>query len=229
MENFLGATLSHYVGIGQFPWRYLTIAMIALTAAGAFAFQLLLAHDAVMYRRMTAVVAGTVLIAAGYFFSSLTYIAETQQVYDQNSLPQEIYGTISTGEFLLTDVDLSDIQYPSVVLDSDSLTITDYIADGQGVLLTCSNGPAEATALLPIFCYDHYEASNTGTGESMPLYEGQNRRLALRIPAHFQGSIQVRYVPPIRWHVYEGVSGMTWMCVAFLLCRNRGKRLAKPI
>ena len=226
VENWIGQTMSHYLGIVQFPWRYLSIAIVALTAAGASAFQLLRDNNRIFYRRMVAIIMGALLISTGYFLSTYTSASGNQVVYDYQSLPQRIYGTISSGEYLLTDVDVTGIQFADVEKDTDSLTITDYNADKQGVLMSCKNGESAATAVLPIFFYDHYEAYDQKTGVNLPLTEGSNRRIAVTVPAFYQGTIRVCYAPPIRWRFYESISVGSWLLTAFLLWKSRKKRLA---
>lgn len=76
--------------------------------------------------------------------------------------------------------------------------------------MLCENRGTEPSAVnLPLLAYRYYTAADAETGTPLTLTENEEHCLQLSVPAGYRGTVQVRYTPPIGWHVAELVTLVT--------------------
>ncbi|MDO4566341.1 MAG: hypothetical protein Q4B42_03320 [Oscillospiraceae bacterium] len=183
----------------QFPWRLLSVATPLLVFAGCAGLNELEGRSALMACGLLALAA---CVQCAFFFS--TYGPDFY-VYDTPGLHSS---SVGNGEYLPagTKMSLLNKAYP----ESETVQVLSYEKEGLKVemrLANASSGEAELT--VPLLYYPGYSARAAESGEALELFSGENGTLTLRLPAGFEGEVEIDFVGETIWHMADAFSLLT--------------------
>lgn len=206
----------------QFSWRYLAIAAVLVGVVAVLGLRL--ADSAAPRLAGAMVVALTVatLLYAGAFYRDYAYSKDTITLISTETVTDFPYETMGY-DYLPAGADFSTFDRVQATTQDDGVTA---VWQGQGTV-QCENGTdATAEVDLPLLAYQHYTAVDAATGAVLPLAENEQHCLRVTLPAGYSGTIQVRYTPPVAWHVAELITlatvlGLVVWAVQRFRCRRR--------
>ena len=73
-----------------------------------------------------------------------------------------------------------------------------------------------------LLLYKGYTAKDVKNGNKLDITYGENGKIRVIIPAHFNGEVNVGFVSPIYWRAAEIISVLAYIVLAF--CLIKGKR-----
>lgn len=208
-----------FLGMIQFPWRYLGVASVLLCVAAAAALQLLQNSGYTVRKVGTVLLAGTLLYAAA-FYSGLDQMQPTTYTVYGDSYEDTLQVGIGKEYVLPGEVDYN---YARPTQMPDTLLVKWYDkTDGVAHITLENTADTEASVVLPINDYGNYVAVDTA-GNRLPLSTSDNSLLVLTVPGGYSGSVSVSYQEPVLWRIAELVSLATAMglCIAGIRGRRR--------
>lgn len=189
----------------QFSWRYLALASVLLGVLTVLA--LALADTA--SRRLARSASVAILVAAvlytGVFYRDYAYNQGTVTMISTETMTDFPYEAMGY-DYLPAGVDLAIFDRVQASTDSDKTTA---VWLGQGTVQCENRGTEPATVDLPVLAYRYYTAMDADTGTLLTLTENEEHCLQLTLPAGYSGTVQVRYTPPVSWHIAEAVTLVT--------------------
>ena len=200
----LDGELARYFCSVQFPWRYLAYASVFSATTIVL---LMVALASKNRKKWVRIIAVTLLALAVVISGSMMAQLPARRTYGvyYSDLPQNAYN-VSFGEYHLkgtyTGEFMSDVNRPA----SEAAVITDYEIKNEDYYVTISNPGGEATVEFPRFHYDNYHAYDCETGEELTLQSSEDISVEALIPAGYEGTVVLRYEPPVSWRIAEIIS-----------------------
>lgn len=202
----------------QFPWRYLTMALILLVFAVAASLEIVRKYVVRYYLpTMTGLLIISILSAGMMFYT----LYQVRQPIVQYTMTESERNWIGVGEYLLSrDVDWN---YPRPSTQDEDLLIKWYDkTDGEAHITLDNTGNTEATVVLPIYDYGNYHAVDT-EGKEWSLETSENSLLQLTVPAGYKGSFSIEYKEPVWWRAAELVSLATFVGLVGVWVKDKKK------
>lgn len=223
-SHFPSTVLHKFLGMVQFPWRYLGLASVLLCVSVAIALQLLRDWG----------YAGTQKVAAALLLGTVVYTAAFYGGLEQmQPTTSNIYGAANVDSLqigggkdyvLPGEVDYN-YAYPTQL--SDSLVIQRYEKNDGVACITLENtADTEGSVVLPINDYGNYTATDD-QGNILPLSTSENSLLVLTVPGGYSGMVSVSYREPLLWRVAELLSLVT--AVVLCIAGIRSRKVKRPL
>lgn len=210
--------LIRYIVINlQFPWRFGTVASIALTVLWCCLLRLMLQKWSV---RKVLIAAGAVaalsLITAGYFVTDTLRVGQSFQAVFAEGMDTMVE---SGEEYLPVNTISSDFSEENLYV-GEGIAVTGTERTGIRLKITCVNISGQEQELeVPLLYYKGYAASgrtSDGTVKKLTVESGNNQVVRIYIPAEFDGVITVDFKEPLYWRMAEVVSGLAALLTIFL-------------
>ncbi len=209
----------------QFPWRLLGPVSILFTMVCCVVLQKGKENGRGKknYGRMCFLMIGALVLLTGYFETSL--LRECEYVYVPTMERIDTFSWLGGAEYLPTEVEAnSDLLRQGEIKYEEFVTVASFDQKGTTCILNCRNHADDtAEILLPLLYYSGYEAIDVDTGGPMEEKKGENGRICLLLPGHYQGTVKVEFKEPFFWRISEVVSLIS--AIAFAGCWIKGKGL----
>lgn len=211
----------------QFPWRYLSLAVLVLSLL--FGFVVLRLTPLFRWESGKACLALGVAAAVCccMFVSRYADVANIIYVYD---LPEiDTFSNVSGGEYLRAVDSSSGMRAQSGELQSEGLESAEIVTR-RGVMMVVSAkaGADGGELILPVTNYKGYHAFDQD-GAEVEIFEREDpevrrgHQIRISVPAGYEGTFTLRFVEPWYWGLAEGISLLAWAALAVLLLTWRSK------
>ncbi len=208
----------------QFPWRFLSIAVPLLTYMACQVFVKI--GQMFGKRQMHFVLIAICVIGASQALYCMDMINRSEDMsqayYDYRDNRNHRWIT-SSGEYLLTGTDTYRTGFEQDVV-GENVQLGDPERKGTQIQVACQ-AEENAKVIFPLFAYKYYQCKAVETGESFPIMRGDNNRIEVELPDHYQGTLKVCFVEPCHWRAAEIVSLLTLIGIIVYVCRNRRHRV----
>ncbi len=202
----------------QFPWRFCTVASVALSILWCCLLRLVIDKWKIRAGVLTAgAVTAVGLITAGYFAADTLRMGQSFQAV----FAQGIDTMVESGEeYLPVNTVSADFSEDNLYV-GEGITVTARRRSGIRLNIDCVNQSAQDQAMeVPLLYYKGYRASGrTSDGEEIKLDVdcGNNQVVRIYVPAEFDGQITVDFKEPFYWRIAEAVSLFAAAGTLFLL------------
>lgn len=208
----------------QFPYRFLTIATIALSFLGCCLFAFLKSEGKGRKGECFA----TVVLILTVFGSSFYLNHEIQRHSWSDFREATAMGSaiIGAGEYLPAETDTAELPYTRAV-SGKGILLESYKKENSHVEFRCKNveslnGYVECNLLY----YPGYRAKVSETEEILTIVPGKNNVLRVEIPPGFTGSVEVDFAGKSYWKAGNMISAVLWLGMLFVW-RNRANEKSK--
>lgn len=209
----------------QFPWRYLSIAVLLLTLLlGAVLCRLPLQNIRLKRSAACAVLLVNVISAGAFLFS---YCAQSELVtYDDTDLNT---WSIGEGEYLRAGTDKGALTGEIASENMQSAVLISRT--GSKMELFCETN-AGGSVEVPMFHYKGFRVRDE-SGTEYAVTDSANHVIRFELPAQFSGTVTIAFVEPWYWRAAELGSLLTALCLCafhfiqliqkrpLLFCRHR--------
>lgn len=209
----------------QYVWRFLSPATWLWVLAGACAVCLLRARPDL--RNLSC---GVLLALSLVSWGSFAQTALNDNVMMiANSAASLETDALGGGEYLPAGTESEQFMGPRTFAAQD-VELTETFLNGLRADFTCQteNG---GSVTVPILYYPYYRAVD-GSGTAQPVSADPETHLVrVELPAGFDGSVTVSFLPPWYWRAAEGVSLLTLaaLIAGVVSCRRRASRAAGDV
>lgn len=216
--------LGRVLQVIQFPWRYLTVVVVAFEVASLCAVEALLA----LGRRRRAEQAA-LAVAAAVLGSTLLYytalIPERTRTYwgDTSMLmfTDAHFNLEYMMDFLYVPQPLDPYVNDYPVAPADGVEVGEFTREkGVTTVLCASTRDSDGYVELPLLYFPGYQVVD-GPGST---YKTENSMVGVIVPAGYAGTISVAFREPKRWLLADGISLLTAAGLAALAVRGRKRR-----
>lgn len=211
--------LSGIVSAVQFPWRYMGIALVFLSAASVVGLDLYKRFRG-NYHYFVIILLMISLVGIGYYYESMAtrHAGAYEKVYGDSDIDKTY---IANGEYLLngTEVELCET---AAVEAGENIQIISYTHKGEQIEIQCENHDGQAGLVtIPVFNYDNYHVYMMETKQELEIVNGNNNCISFNVPGDYQGMILVQYERPIIWHISYAVSVITVLGLILFYMREK--------
>ena len=202
----------------QFPWRFCTVASVALSILWCCLLRLVIDKWKIRAGVLTAgAVTAVGLITAGYFAADTLRMGQSFQAV----FAQGIDTMVESGEeYLPVNTVSADFSEDNLYV-GEGITVTARRRSGIRLNIDCVNQSAQDQAMeVPLLYYKGYRASGrTSDGEEIKLDVdcGNNQVVRIYVPAEFDGQITVDFKEPFYWRIAHALSLYAAAGTLFLL------------
>ena len=194
--------ISRLARMVQFPWRYMEIATAVLSLSAVMLLRTYKKNRPHIYLMWVAILISGTLLSVCSFYNS--FINESKAISTANEY--FIEDEIGLEEYLPSEAGIIEDMGTFPVLLDGTAKISSYRSEGGERYLTVSDCSPDTTIVLPIFSYPGYHAVDRDTDSAFETCETEDKRLGLRIPAGYDGTIRIYYREPELWRFFEIVS-----------------------
>ena len=187
----------------QFPRRFLEMGTLLSIVVLGFALINLFGYEKklIYYSLLILTMVGIVFS----FVSRLDYDVATKLKYPLGNFEGIRTDYVAGGEYVLYGTDLAKLKYNEVSSNND-IICSDYSSGALSGSIYAENiGNLDGYIDFPLLNYRHYMAKDE-YGNRLSIVNGDNNLVRVIIPTDFSGRINVRYSPPVYWHIAELVS-----------------------
>ncbi len=213
LVSWLGEDIAYLLLMVQYPWRYLSIAVLLAVLSTLFALALLRTHAGGVYHIAVAALLVCVVLVNGLYYKDALNTNVTASWLVGTDLLQMNDGA---GEYRLAGTDTSLFNTSEVITQTDEVAVLDYQAVQGGKYLTVTNTATEVQwVVFPVQNYANYHVYDTATLQEYEIWNGEQNNIAVDLPAGYSGTLALVYEAPFLWHMAELVSLATWLLVLF--------------
>jgi len=200
--------LYHAFEVLQYPWRIFTITELLIYVIAIFVSKY--AYEKYDRNLITAIMCMFCIIAG---YQALNFSSEyLYQNKNMDGLKETLVDMTDTfpgqrGEYILQNTDIDKLQNNDLQV-SDTKSISADVVRRNGLSIytdvtnnTDSNGYID----YPLMNYRGYQARNS-EGKALSVINGDNNRVRVIIPSHYQGSVHVYFAEPWYWRASELIS-----------------------
>ena len=187
----------------QFPWRYLSIAILILTMTFGCVLQLFdNAKATAMFHKIYLSATIICFIMTCFFVSDYSNQATMRYYYET---PELNLFAVSGGEYLRQGTNLDTLS--GEVSGRQMQEVTLISRDGCHMELFCVVSEDIGYVEVPLLNYKGYQVTDE-YGNSYAILDGRNNVIRFALPAGFSGKITIDFVEPWYWRVGEVVSAL---------------------
>lgn len=209
----------------QFPWRYLSIAVLLLTLLlGVVLYRLPLQNIRVKKSATCAILLINVISTCAFLFS---YCTQSELVtYSDTDLNT---WSIGEGEYLRAGTDKGALTGEIASENMQSAVLISRTGSQMELFCeTITGGSVE----VPMFHYKGFRVWDE-SGTEYAVTDGVNHVIRFELPAQFSGTVTIAFVEPWYWRAAELISLLTALCLCafhfiqliqkrpLLFCRHR--------
>lgn len=213
----------------QFSWRYLAVAAVLIGVLTVLDLRLAHTVSPRIARIAAAALVAATLLYTGTFYRDYAYRQATFTLISTETVTDFPYESMGY-DYLPAGADFATFDRIETTVENTKVTAQ---RQGQETWLCRNDSDQAAWADLPLLAYRNYRAVDTQTGTELELTENEAHCLRLTLPAGFNGTVQVRYTPPLSWHLAEAVTLLTVLGLAVWavqdMRRRRRERLREEV
>lgn len=228
--NRLTATL---ISSLEFPHRFLTIGVVALTVLTGVVCKCLIAWQEnrpegepkrYYFPVYCSIAALLLILSSVYLMNEAMDKQGSYRIYNSEGMG---FGYVSSGEYLPYGTDTNQLWYKDYVAE-DNLQVDYYKKESLSAVIDCKNeSQREAFLELPLLYYKGYTAIDKESGEKLTVYDGTNHSVSVAVPAGYNGTIAVKFVSPWYWRVAEVISVASFVVFLFYLWKIKKESTAE--
>lgn len=207
----------------QFPWRFLTMAVLFLAWITGMLAALLLKRDAAGGKKegfwLLFSLCALACIQSMDLTGTMMNELPSYRIYD--NVP-ELSSAVGRGEYLPVGTEPS--QLFAVPTTDGKVELQGFSQAYNQVAVTVSN-PDNSSGYVdvPLLYYSGYTARDVSDGTSFPIQAGDNNRIRIIVPEGYQGTIRIAYQEPVIWRIAEAVSLASLLFLLIYAGMNRKK------
>lgn len=212
----------------QFPWRYLGLASVFLTVSTIYALKVLGNKEIQTkyfsgYINLYAVLLVLSVIITGDFYTR--YMNNTMTAFYCTQA-----GNILMDVLYLPEGMNDEILYDnSVLVSGGSAQVKSTGTDERGYrTFSVVGGLENSTVNLPVAYYDFLSVVNVDTGQVVPSFSGDNKRISFVVNQNERYTIRVEHHPKISWIISIIVSLLTWILIGIVIKKESKEALNGP-
>ena len=212
------------ISIIQFPWRFLSIAIVMTAFIMAIGFRKVQEGDTkafkprLIYGAIAALMIVVCVSQTTEMLARFSAVTSKLYAYDASTLSE------TTLEFNIKDSDIALASLEQEIIASAPEVVTEIINE-KGLALTVQvNNPLSEEIILeiPRWCYNGYYCK-TNDGRELPVVLGRNNKVIVEIPKNYNGMITVNYKEPILWRVAETISMLSLVVILVQLRKSENR------
>lgn len=207
----------------QFPWRYLGIACVTLTLLLGFLCETLFQEQPHWRMYLVKIAVGIELLMGCFFVSSYIDGAQLREFFDSAELDTQYIGN---EEYIRVGTDVSNLQYEIRGTNVEKLKIRKR--SGNSMNIYCETSGEAGEVILPMFHYKGYQIKDEH-GNRYKITDGPQNEICLKVPANFEGELEVRFVTPGYWRAAEMLSLLSAGVLLFVEIRDQKKRKSNAV
>lgn len=213
-EHFLLGNLLSQV---QFPWRYISVAMVVLTLLLGNLLVQISKERIKMERSEKAVVAVCFVMTC---FLTGNYMDNSSFVNIYEGVEMNHY-SVGFGEYLREGTNRLNFStsITSEIYSENMEEVSVVSRKGNSMELRCVASDEEGFMWLPMFNYKGYHATDE-SGNEYPISDGYDNRIKLSLPVGFEGKIWIEYREPWYWRGAELISFLAVLGVCIWKMRD---------
>ncbi len=197
----------------QFPWRYLTLAGIALSVSFIYMMAILQKRSVKTYWiTLSLMTAMTFVSLCSFYFDYTQKNTEQTWLFADNDT---MMGTAAEEYMLKEHGSEYILKHPDPGIIEGDGSIFSYQKYKGRYYLDVKNIEKGSKIRLPILNYGIYTASDTETGQRFELTQGEEKDVILSIPDDFSGRICIYYKEPLLYRCCEAISLLTLCFLIF--------------
>lgn len=189
----------------QFSWRYLAIAAVLIGVITVLALDLTESVAPRLAKGAAVALVAATLVYVGVFYSDYAYRQDTMTLISTETVTDFPYETMGY-DYLPAGADFSTFARVEATTQDTDVSAT---WQGSGTVQCRNDSGQTADVDLPLLAYRYYTATDAASGTILPLTENEKHCLRVTLPAGYSGTVQVRYTPPVSWHIAEAVTLVT--------------------
>lgn len=204
----------------QFPYRFLGWGTVCLVFVFGYCLNYLKKVHKNGYLILLAVAFIGILTSDMYLLDYMNASQSTVKIYNEEDMG---VGYISGAEYIPEGTVEEDITFREPEI-GEGVQMTDYRKEYLRINLECNNqGKHDSFIDVPLLYYKGYRAVETESGKKLEICAGENNTVRVLIPASFDGTLEIRFVPPVYWRISEVISAVVCMG-AIVVCGKNGRK-----
>lgn len=225
--------LSWMLGVVQFPWRYLSFAIIFMTLVTCYSVKVICAHvlsdtldkfdKVVMIGLSIGMIAISVLESTNY----MGHYVNSNAIVNYGYMNNDINFELALRDYVPKGVKRDDYKKNEPIFSSELIAVNEYHPEGSDRYYTIHNKGEEGYIDLPVFGYEQLQAIDASTEKKMTLGQGEKGRLRLVVPTGYEGTVKISFVVPKMWRAAELISVVS--CLGCILAVYIQKKNIKKI
>lgn len=211
-------------GALQFPWRMSAMATVFLSFLLVFCLIILREKkgDKLCFAAAVAVLAPG-LLSTWMYITDFADAAEEIRVYSYGNETQDPVACEEIAPWFQlkeTDNTLTFVRTPLV--DTGVCVLSEVSREGGTYAVDCANENGEsARIVLPVYHYDHFHAYDKEQGYEFAVSTGENKRIAVELPAGYTGTVLLKYEVPLTFRICEGISFFSFIVLGVFMRRRK--------
>lgn len=194
----------------QFPWRYLSIAVVCFSFLTVLLWSVLKKtfSKKIIYI-YTAVVTGLCVIPTSLFYTDFLNHWEENRYYSESDINSD---NIMDDFYLPIGTEIAQLNLKEPVMEDAESGAAVYFCEKShnNFYITLENASNNMQLLsAPLVNYKGYAAYDRDTGETFKIIDSANHTLQVQIPAGYSGTLKVEFREPWYWRTAEVVSLIT--------------------
>lgn len=216
--------IANFFGVVQFPWRYLALSATFGSFATVVGLKLFSDLRKDKLSELCVLLLTVSILSTSYFFTDLVNNIDEVTISNISAMDDRAIGN---GEYIPEYVNRSMYDVREVVAGGSDIEVSGYgYCDGV-TSFYCSNGGMDGCVIVPLNGYDGYRAYREETSEQLCTSVNDDFRLAIFIPAGFDGKVRIEYDVPYKWRVGEFVSALSFIGLLFVVIYVKMRNLRK--
>ena len=193
-----------FISAIQFPFRFITIAVVFMAYLAGRMFIILRKNDPVLFKKLIIVV----ICLNAFVFGK--YVID---YYLKNHLNTELcantYDIGAGGEYLLSGAEKNDFSKTDILCDGDIILKKQDGTDREYYVNDYHSGTMVS---LPILNYKYYNVYDKN-GNLINIVDSDNKRISFMLDDGYIGDIKLIYEEPMIWRLSEWISVISLICI----------------
>ena len=180
----------------QFPWRFLTVALVFLTVATVIALKHELEDEKAHIKWFSIVVVLLVVIQSSWLLSGILNNGKVMWAYEESGLDTEY---LVGCEYLPGEIETDEYYSRQFAYGSDNISYEELGRNRNIISFSYNNSTDESGYVATsIIYYTGYQAVNRDDGSRLKTYSNDGY-LSVKLPPHSSGTYTIRFVQPWYW------------------------------
>ena len=216
-------SFGHMLSQVQFPWRYVTMAILFLTFMFAWLYRCLSEKDFGSIGKYIRSGAALAIVIACFFSSAFfdgAYLDDSTFRHWRDGGDIDPWA-VGSGEYLLSDYS-DNVPCKCVAKNLKQAYVVER--KSNKTVIYCEGSNKNGTVEFPVFNYKGYVVTDHD-GNVFEITDGTNNTVKVNIPSNFKGKLTAEFKEPVIWRISEIISLTAFISLFVIALRLNKKRL----